>query len=1714
MTSEGDAVKTLFKLRYRLGATILALLFSIQPFARAQAVTTTTVQGIVYRADGTVASGTLIVSWPAFSTALNQAVAAGTISVTIGADGSVSLNLAPNAGASPAGTYYTAIYHLSDGTVSKEYWLVPATATASIASLRAQIAPSNVALQAVTKQYVDSAIAAIGGTGGSGAYIPTAGGSMTGPLLLSSDPTAPTQAATKHYADVLSASAVALAGGSMTGALQLSGTPNSSAPGTQAANTGLVRAVAARSVLEFGAKCDGVTDDRAAFQTALTASASGSFGLIFPVGTCYIATPLQWAGQSMKGLGQDVSFLKAGTGQDLFELPDYGSLGGNPIQKGIVSDFTIILNDTTNSSQWGNATYNRPAGFNTVMAPNQPGYTTAALPAWQVGNCAFAMPAAGPNESGLNGTQFERLTINNSGPNHVNGSCGFWMQSLPYNVTFKDIHIGETEFGIVEALPGSQSSWATFLASGWSSDTNKFENLNITSAVGLDLFARTDLNLSGINIYARGKYQSPGCTDGHSTGLLLEQNSTNVEIASLYIEPGCLNTNAVLTANIGATDTSIAVSDIRQFSTHGGTVYISISPAGGEWVNYNGIAAGTAPAGTLTGVTRGAMGTIATAHVGTGGAPEQVNIPADQIAGTQINFHGDSVKQGTGGILVWSANNSKGDPLGIVGQNPYAATLQVLGSKNTIQTFGVAVGDVLDAGTGNSVKALDDTNVFNAATPAKYLNPHVRPLPNNKLTADWLNFGGHFFQSLDDLLFTPEQLITPSGIGGSFLAGGVVQSDATAPVSGRFIYVPSGTAVAANRFAGTPAYLTAGQILPYQAVAHLWTKGESAASITVSMPFLGNTAGRAGTCSVLTSWSECTIPMDFSTVTAGQATEIDIAAASVGIEYSAVAIAPNSNAATTASVNAAVTTSVTGHIAHVCIEDYLTVPMAGDYAQGYNAAVQAQSLITPTEVRACVPGNHPWGTGGAGGVVDRPIVTDFSGSTMVVSSGLSSTPVTVTGTVTVGSLTVPVSTTTGLAVNQHIGGTGLLPDTIITAVNTGASTITLSQYPLLVVTGMTSASTSVSNLSSVAGLATGETVTGLGIPAATTILTLDTSGYGLTLSAPTTVSSTNGQALTVSAGSWSVPLTAIAVKKALRYTYNAGALHNYQGQMIGGEIRNVWFTDPGYRTLAGVAGLQVDAWDTLPINHLRIDNIAGSEFIVGGSDGANVVRESDFWGLQLRDGGDPTTGQASLVIQTPSGTVGSDEDNDLRFDGHVVFPFYVGEYIGTANLNHTGTNGPRLIYHTANFQIEGGGRIFQTDGTYANVYIAKPYNLVHINLAGDIYYQGGALNIPGLGRSIFRVDTARYLAATGGRLEPIANGTFLFNVTATSGSPTVTYVSYPGTSAIKSFDFSKGGTLKDGTRVLIGSTSYIVQSVAANGSSLTLTSNYAGTSGATTMTQTDGGYYLNVTNSLISAQTSGYYNDFSAPGLGLAGLTTANYPNLFQGLGNITSGFGFEDYQGRDKRGQGVDVVADSGSLPGLSVGSGANNSSFIGIGGSYALADWRYFAGFGGGQAIMQASYQKNLCLMLSSPSNTFAVGTCVLQLTNTTNAVTTPQTTLDDGSGNSIFARTTAANFATATNCSSGSSPATCGSAAAGSAIVGPGATSQTVNTTAVGANSQIIVQQDNGLGSRLGVTCYSAGNTNPYITSRVAGTSFTFTVGAPTTNPGCYSYVILNK
>ena len=226
--------------------------------ARAQGgPATTTVADTVYRADGTAAQGTLVITWPAFSTPGGSAVAAGTKSITLGASGALSVGLVANAGASPAGVYYTVVYQLNDGTAKTEYWLVGTASPENLATVRTTpgsgTAAAPVSLQYVNsalatkandnavvhlggaetisgaktfaaapnvpapvntgdvanKAYVDSSVAGVG----TGNFLATAGGTMTGALTLSGNPTAPLQATPKQYVDAGLAAKADLTGG-------------------------------------------------------------------------------------------------------------------------------------------------------------------------------------------------------------------------------------------------------------------------------------------------------------------------------------------------------------------------------------------------------------------------------------------------------------------------------------------------------------------------------------------------------------------------------------------------------------------------------------------------------------------------------------------------------------------------------------------------------------------------------------------------------------------------------------------------------------------------------------------------------------------------------------------------------------------------------------------------------------------------------------------------------------------------------------------------------------------------------------------------------------------------------------------------------------------------------------------------------------------------------------------------------------------------------------------------------------------------------------------------------------------------------------------------------------------------------------------------------------------------------------------------------------
>ncbi|WP_419805126.1 hypothetical protein [Terriglobus sp.] len=166
----------------------------------------TAVSDTVRSASGTPAQGTVLISWPSFTAANGTAVQQGSTSVTLGTNGALSVSLAPTAGATPIGTFYTVVYHLADGTVTREYWQIPVSyGPVTLAGVRTGVLPSSVAVQTVSKQYVDQAIARAVTGGAAPAdttpYVQKSGDAMTGPLVLSGDPTTPLQAADKNYID-------------------------------------------------------------------------------------------------------------------------------------------------------------------------------------------------------------------------------------------------------------------------------------------------------------------------------------------------------------------------------------------------------------------------------------------------------------------------------------------------------------------------------------------------------------------------------------------------------------------------------------------------------------------------------------------------------------------------------------------------------------------------------------------------------------------------------------------------------------------------------------------------------------------------------------------------------------------------------------------------------------------------------------------------------------------------------------------------------------------------------------------------------------------------------------------------------------------------------------------------------------------------------------------------------------------------------------------------------------------------------------------------------------------------------------------------------------------------------------------------------------------------------------------------------------------------
>jgi hypothetical protein len=162
---------------------------------KAPAPTLCQISDTVYRADGSPAQGTVLVSWQAFTTSAGQAVSPGSLLVTLDAQGGFNASLAPNTGASPAGSYYRAIFKLDDGTTETEIWVVPNTQTTTIGAIRSKLVPAQQAAQFLTRDFADSTYVSLASTQ-----------TITGVKTFSASPAVPTpqnptDAANKSYVD-------------------------------------------------------------------------------------------------------------------------------------------------------------------------------------------------------------------------------------------------------------------------------------------------------------------------------------------------------------------------------------------------------------------------------------------------------------------------------------------------------------------------------------------------------------------------------------------------------------------------------------------------------------------------------------------------------------------------------------------------------------------------------------------------------------------------------------------------------------------------------------------------------------------------------------------------------------------------------------------------------------------------------------------------------------------------------------------------------------------------------------------------------------------------------------------------------------------------------------------------------------------------------------------------------------------------------------------------------------------------------------------------------------------------------------------------------------------------------------------------------------------------------------------------------------------------
>jgi hypothetical protein len=576
-----------------------------------------------------------------------------------------------------------------------------------------------------------------------------------------------------------------------------------------------------------------------------------------------------------------------------------------------------------------------------------------------------------------------------------------------------------------------------------------------------------------------------------------------------------------------------------------------------------------------------------------------------------------------------------------------------------------------------------------------------------------------------------------------------------------------------------------------------------------------------------------------------------------------------------------------------CVESYLSADVTHggtDYGAAISAAVQASSLTSTTELKVCIPGDHPVYTTA---LFDRPIAFHQDGqSRLIPQATMGSTPIKITGaTATAGSMNLTVSSIAGVTVNMAVGGIGIPYGAFVTAVS--GTTVTISLPANLQFYGIaTSGSNQITGVSSVSGLGVGQTLNGVNtwpfVSGTTTISSINYTTNTVTASSNATSGSPIPNTFVVG-GTWSTNLTFVKTTPVLSFIYNQNALHDNFGMMYGASLHGVWIEDvsgvpagliptttPGY---FGVTGVQIVGYDQFASYDLHIENIQGSALILGGTASEafdngffSPVREASFPGTQIRNSGDAQTGQAALAIMTSreGNQSAADENNEISFSAsRIVYSNGTAVNIGTYNTAHTGNFGPGGIHFSDDFQIEGWA---------VNADIAAQSDTILIQRGGDIHFQHGAIALAGQGKAVIRADTVFLLS-----LDDVSmNNTGVispYTVGVINGSTTVTYISGGGRQgAFNTTQTWDGmGVSLNGTSVWLAP----ISPVSSSGATLTLAVPWTGATGTFTMNAGYGGVMVESSSSIghISFRQA-QFPVLDSVSLGLLGNPV--YTNLFK----------------------------------------------------------------------------------------------------------------------------------------------------------------------------------------------------------------------------------------